>query len=136
MEEGWGRPGSKEVQKAKWIEMAQVQDRTAVQVLRSRLGAGESEVIVLAMELKANLVLIDEKRATRIAQSMGLVKAGTVGTLIAAKRAGLIPAVTPLLDRLLVTGVRLSQKLYRYAQELAGEGVKNEKPGRSDQGER
>jgi predicted nucleic acid-binding protein len=37
------------------------------------------------------------------------------------KRRGLIPSVTLLLDQLLAAGVRISRRLYRYAQQLAGE---------------
>ena len=47
----------------------------------------------------------------------------TVGTLIMAKKQGYIPAVTPLLDKLLVSGFRMSDELYRIARALAGEGL-------------
>jgi hypothetical protein len=121
VEAGRGRPGSKEVREAKWIKTVAVKGKTAVLLLRSSLGAGESEAIVLAMEMKADLILLDDRKATKIAESMGLKKAGTIGTLIAAKRRGLIPSVTLLLDQLLAVGVRISRRLYRYAQQLAGE---------------
>ena len=118
---GRGRPGSAEVASAAWIEVFEPQDRTAVGLLRERLDLGESQAIVLAIELNADLLLMDEARGRRVAEARGLNKTGTVGTLIFAKRRGLIPAVAPLLDELLARGFRMSKELYRSAQALAGE---------------
>lgn len=118
---GQTRPGAVEVNSADWIHIAEVRDTTAVQLLRDRLDAGESEAIVLAIEMKADLLLIDEARGRRIAEARGLRKTGTVGMLIVAKRRGLIRAVTPLLDRLLASGFRMNDELYRIARILADE---------------
>jgi hypothetical protein len=119
---GRGRPGAAEVGAANWIHVVEVRDTTAVVLLRDRLDAGESEAIVLAMEMNADLLLMDEGRGRRVAEARGLKKAGTVGTLLVAKKRGLIPAVTPLLDRLLAAGFRMSDELYQAARALAGEG--------------
>lgn len=62
----------------------------ATSVPSLKLGPGETEAICVARELRADLILIDERRATRRAQELGLVVVGTLGILIMASRHGLI----------------------------------------------
>jgi predicted nucleic acid-binding protein len=108
---GTGRIGAAEVASAAWLE--RVSGDLAVEpLLAKELGPGESEVIAAAHHLGARLVLIDERRARRIAeQAYGLRVKGSAGILVAAKRAGFIPAVRPLLERMRTQGYHLSQRL-------------------------
>ncbi len=118
---GGYRPGAYEVAAAGWIEVVRVRDVTAVRLLQNRLDAGESEAVVLAIELGADLLLMDEARGRRVAEAQAINLVGTVGLLVEAKRQGVIDAVTPLLEKLRSGGFRMSKDLFRTGQQLAGE---------------
>lgn len=120
---GSGEPGSAEISAAPWIRVHQVQDDLAVHLLRESLGAGESEAIVLAQELRAKYVLIDDALARRKAEHIGLRLTGTLGVLLMAKQAGLIPAVKPILDELRSTDFRMSDRVRQGVLSKAGEAT-------------
>jgi predicted nucleic acid-binding protein len=115
-------PDSHEVRKADWINIHHVKDHLAVDLLRENLGAGESEAIVLAQELRATYVILDDGLARRKARVIKLQLVGTLGILLMAKMAGLIPAIKPILDELRQTDFRASDKVYRSVLAKAGEG--------------
>jgi predicted nucleic acid-binding protein len=97
-------------------------DRTVVNALRLQLDAGESEAIALAIELKADAILIDESRGRRVAIERGLEIIGVLGILLKAKARGLVPAIKPFTDQL-QTGLRfrLSKALLDQVLKKAGE---------------
>ena len=64
------------------------------------LHAGEVAALSLALELKADLVLMDETEGRAAAKTLGLRTLGVLGILIQARQRSLIPALAPLLDRL------------------------------------
>ena len=94
--------------------------------LAADLGEGESQVIAVAVRRKAQLVLIDELKARRIAgQVYGLRVRGSAGILIQAKRAGLVSAVRPLFTAMRQEGYYLSTRLIEMACREAGEPGSN-----------
>lgn len=115
------RPGAAEIGAVEWIAVEEVTDVLAVRMLRQQIGPVESEAIVLALQRKAELLLIDDAKGRRIAEAQGLSVAGTIGVLIQAKRLDLIPAVKPSLDALRETGLRMDRQLYEHAMRLCGE---------------
>jgi len=64
------------------------------------LGAGERDVLWLAMEAASSVAVLDDRDARRVARQLGIPVTGTLGLLVDAKQRGLIPAVAPLLDEL------------------------------------
>jgi predicted nucleic acid-binding protein len=86
------------------------------------LGAGEAEVIALALECGPEaLVVLDDGLGRRIANAHPIRMTGTVGVLCAGKRAGLLPTVRPALDSLLRVGFYLRPAVYREACRITGE---------------
>lgn len=85
------------------------------------LDLGEAEVLALAEERAARLVLLDEKKARRYADRLGFAKTGTVGLLLLAKEKGLIDLLKPWLDRLQEAGLHIAPDLVSKALEMAGE---------------
>ncbi len=99
----------REVSSAEWMEVKAVQDRLAVEVLLDELDLGEAETIVLAREMGADWVLMDEKKGRRKLDQLGMAKIGTLGILLKAKQLGYIGAVAPEIERLRRVGFSVSQ---------------------------
>ena len=91
-----------------WLEVCAVRYPAGLE--DAGIDLGEREAIQLAKEQAADLVLIDERRGTRIAQEQGLTVTGTLGVLAQAARRGLID-----LDEILS---RLEQTTFRYTPAL------------------
>ena len=120
--QGAGQPGAQEIQEASWIKRHAVANRPLVQALEQELDAGEAEAIALALELQAELLLMDERLGREVARHLGLRYIGLIGVLLEAKRTGLISALKPHLDALRDTaGFRVSEALYKRVLQDEGE---------------
>ena len=120
--DGAGQPGAGDINTADWVKRTPVENRHLVQALRQDLDPGESEAIALALELGADLLLMDERFGRESAQYFGLRYIGLVGVLIEAKHKGLISTVQPYLDALRDrAGFRLSTVLYERVLRDLGE---------------
>lgn len=115
-------PAAREVQKFDWIQTLPVANRTLVAELSEAIDEGESEAIVLAIELNAELLLIDNLKARSKAVRLGLDLIGLLAVLQEAKNQGLIPAAKPVLDDLIViAGFRVGTVLYDRVLQDVGE---------------
>ena len=120
--EGAGQPGATEVKTFDWIEAQEVTDRILVTSLELELDSGEAEAIALAVSLKADLLLLDERKGRVVASRLGLNYIGLLGVLIEAKNQHLINEVKPVMDDLIgKAGFWISQQLYHYVLQVAGE---------------
>ncbi len=107
-----------------WLQIHAVKDLHAVNRLLRDVHIGEASSIILAQELAADFLLIDERAGAQIAAGTGLKTIGVLGILLAAKNAGLIPDVRPSLDQLRnEIGFWVSEKVYQYVLTLANEQV-------------
>jgi predicted nucleic acid-binding protein len=110
---GAGMPGSSQIARADWIEVRSVSDPFQVELLQDDLDIGEAEAIVLAQEVQARRLLIDEMRARAAAELLGIPHTGTIGLLLLAKRAGYLDQIAPFLQQLRRHNFYLSSTLYQ-----------------------
>lgn len=119
---GAGMPGAAEVRTEPWFHQRSASDTGFVAILRRDLDPGEAEAVALAYEIKADLLLIDERAARAHASRLGLKYIGLLGVLVAAKAAGLVPAVKgPLDDLIAKAGFWVRPTLYAAVLKAAGE---------------
>jgi predicted nucleic acid-binding protein len=90
-------------------------------VVTAHLGAGETEVLCLGLELPDAWLVLDDAKARALARDLGLRMLGTAAVLVEAKRDGLLERVRPTLDALLAKGFRLDRKVYERILSAADE---------------
>lgn len=117
---GGDRPGTRAILDTDWLAI--VDGAQPDPLLAAELGAGEAAVIATAFRTEARLALLDERKARRVAlRAYGLDVRGSAGVLVAAKRAGLVTEVRPLLLAMIDNGYHLSNRLLDHASAAAGE---------------
>jgi uncharacterized protein len=115
-------PGGAEVQTHDWINVRPVLEQSKVSIFRQDVDFGEAEAIVLALELSADRLLIDDAAGRAIALRECLQITGVLGILLIAKKRGLIDSVrSPLDDLINQAGFWVSDKLYRWVLSQANE---------------
>ena len=108
--------------KQDWIKTATLSDTNLKNSLLNNLDSGEAEAIALAVELKADYLLIDEIKGRQIAENYGIKVTGILGVLIKAKKDGLITELKPYLQRLVNdAGFWLNPKLIKKILEMVNE---------------
>ncbi|MEQ9298178.1 MAG: DUF3368 domain-containing protein [Cyclobacteriaceae bacterium] len=82
---------------------------------------GEASAITLALELPADLIILDDYKARVAAVGLGLEITGTLGIIIKSKMNHIIPSIKPVLEKLRKTNFRISEALVREALMISGE---------------
>jgi uncharacterized protein len=114
-------PGAREVADAAWIVKHEVANSPLLKSLQQHLGPGESGAIALALEMGADLILLDDQDARLAAESFELRLTGVCGLLLLAKSRGEIERVEPELEKLRNLGFYLGDKTLLHVLDLAGE---------------
>jgi predicted nucleic acid-binding protein len=110
------------VQTCPWIERQGLKNKLLAESLRLELDTGEAEAIALAVETKAGLLLMDERRGRKAALRFGLKYIGLIGMLVEGKRKGIITSVKPVLDDLVAkAGFWIGNNLYARILQESGE---------------
>lgn len=114
--------GAREFSQADWIDVRPIDPDIVLKLLLREVARGEAEAIELALQLKAEVLLIDERKARQLAAYLELNVVGLLEVLQEAKQCHLITSVKPLLDDLITRArFRLSHKLYQRTLLTAGE---------------
>jgi len=92
-----------------WLQVVPLTARPA-SVSLPHLDPGEHDAILLALHLKADLMLMDERDGVEEARRLGLTVTGTLGVLDRATERGLIE-LAPVIARLRQTNFRVDPAL-------------------------
>ena len=113
---------AKIVKTSSFLKTSSVQNRKSLQLLQavSGLDDGESEAIILADELKSDVLIMDERKGRKVAEKLGIKITGTVGVLLQSYSENMISSVEikTYLDQLKNSNIRLSESLIQKALEM------------------
>jgi len=109
------------LEKLDWVDVLRPASDLALPLV-TNLGPGETEVLMLALEMRGAVVVLDDAPARELAEILDLRLTGTLGLLLDAKRAGLVSTVRPVLERLQSLRFRLASRTFSAVLRLAGEG--------------
>ncbi len=105
-----------------WVKIQNVSDIIKLKILELQIDKGESSAIALALETQNSRLILDDYKARKVAENLGLHYTGTIGIIIKAKLDNIIPSVKPLLDKIKETNFRISPELelqaYKEAKEI------------------
>jgi predicted nucleic acid-binding protein len=119
---GAGLPGASEVSKAEWIEVKSLRSPHGLHSAQRKhgLGPGEMSTILLANELSANLVLLDDYRARKLAKAEGFEILGSVGLLETFYLKGYLTDLRDVFRQLLTHHVYIDQRLLNRRLQSVG----------------
>ena len=110
------------VKSSSFIKTSSIQNRKSLEILQAASGLddGESEAIILADELKPDVLIIEERRGRKVAQNLGIAISGTVGILIQAHCESMISVdeVKNCFEYLKNSCIRLSDSLIQEALSI------------------
>ncbi len=93
-----------------WIKIQSVSDKKYLEFIETQVDSGEASVIALAKEFDDTLLILDDLKARKLAARLNLKITGTLGIIHKAKQMLIIEKVKPVIDKLLKTDFRISEK--------------------------
>ena len=94
-----------------WVQVREVMDKTYLKGISALADPGEISVIALAGELPDCLLILDDDKARKVAESFNLRFTGTLGVLVRAKALGKIEKLGPIVAKIRETDFRASESL-------------------------
>lgn len=109
------------VENSDWIHVGHISEDADRKMYKAKLHAGEVEVMILAQETNADLVVIDDLEARKTADYLGLTLTGTIGILLKAKQLGHLSQVMPVIKEMERQHIYFSEALLAKIKRLANE---------------
>ena len=109
------------IQNLDWIKVLEVQNTENRRMYQSKLHDGEVEVMILAQEISADLLIIDDNAAKKTAKFLGFIITGTLGVLLKAKSQGIITNIKIILNEMLNQGFYISENMIKLVLKSANE---------------
>lgn len=104
-----------------WITLNEISDKHVQQLLELQVDVGEASTIALALETDDCTIILDDFKARKLANKLGLKITGTIGIIVKAKLKGVIPSIKPYLEKIRDTNFHLSAEIELQALKLAEE---------------
>ena len=104
-----------------WIHVEKIENQMAKSMFKTQLHDGEVEVMILAKEKNADIVIIDDANAKKHAKYLKLPVTGTLGVLIKAKRQGPINELKPVIQEMIDKNIYISEKVMKICLEQVNE---------------
>lgn len=120
IEAGRNRKHYRDISQLNWIRIEEIKDKRAGKYFLD-LHTGEAEAIILASEISADLIIMDEKLGRYYAKHADLKVTGTLGVLAKAKELGFIKEIKPLVKELIEKDFWISEKTLEAFLILVGE---------------
>ena len=104
-----------------WIKIQNVSNINYKKLLETMIDKGEAIAIALASDYNDVLLLLDDLKARKLAERLNFKFTGTLGIIHKAKQLNLIKELKPLIEKLLITNFRISDKIIKELLALNNE---------------
>lgn len=94
-----------------YIKVKKLSDIAQFSILAQEVDQGEASSIALALEIHNSTLLLDDKKARRMALKLNIPFTGLVGVFVKAKKNGKISEIKPYLNELKNSGMWISESL-------------------------
>ncbi len=113
-------PAVKAIHEAEWLKLVPAPE-VDPRIDAWDLGAGESAVLTLAANEQGAWAVIDDREARRCARKLKIPAIGTLGLVLLAKQLGQVSLARPIVERLRISGMYLSDQVVNEALDRVGE---------------